>query len=78
MTALADFYQLLENHDWFWAMAEPRASDAYNKGRDERRRIDAIAKESLQHAMLFMLYRDYIFKSRPKPPAPRIAEGNQS
>ena len=72
MTTLADLYDKLEHHDWWYAYADQ--GSVYDRGRKQRLEIEHIAKESPEHHALFYAYAKHVFKSRPKPPAPAISD----
>jgi hypothetical protein len=49
-TSLAEMWDKLSSHDWFYYMSDDHRS--YTRGRDQRRVIDAMAKESPAHQAL--------------------------
>lgn len=72
---LSEFFNLLENHDWFFEMSDD--GRVYRRGESQRARIEQVAAESPAHKALFEAFRAHMFSGpawgtakQPKPERP--------
>lgn len=69
IVSLHQFYQMLENHDWYHEMADDHGS--YLTGQSALRKLKEIASQSQSHQILFDDYRRYMTiwnEGRPSKP----------
>ena len=60
---LNEFYNKLEQHDWWYNMADDYS--VYQRGHRAGYTIQAIAKTSEEHQELYQLYKSYIHSLPP-------------
>lgn len=69
--ALKDYYQLLEQHDWFYDYSDQHST--WERGHKNQQTLERAAKLSPVHQRLFDEFREHKFKHRPKPECPANA-----
>ena len=72
--SLSEFYDLLEKHDWFYAMSDD--PKVVNRGAAQERKLMAIASQSEEHTLLRQAYHEYkwsklkkVQKTKPERPS---------
>lgn len=65
MMNLADYYDLLEKHDWFYGYSDDHR--AWRKGQAEAHQLFAIAKQSPEHDALYKAYSAHIWSGSSNP-----------
>lgn len=65
MTTKAEFYDMLQQHDWFYEFSEDR--NVYTRGSCTRRYLINIANQDAEFKKLYYAYHAYIFKNGVKP-----------
>jgi hypothetical protein len=61
--SLKEFYQQLKRHDWYYPFSDDHS--VYMRGDADRKRIEAIAKQSPAHAALLEGFRKHYFTGKP-------------
>jgi hypothetical protein len=59
LVKLADFYEELERHDWYYYMSDSFKTE--KRGADNQARLAAIAARNPAHQELFDAYKAYMF-----------------
>ena len=60
MMTTAEFFKLLESHDWTYQYSDDHR--AWEKGNSESKRLQAIIQEDPLFTRMYLAYADYIFK----------------
>lgn len=72
---LAEFYCILEDHDWTYVYSSDHS--AYARGQNESNRLRKIANKCPQALSLYVAYSEYIYNGKPKPILPKKLNNNQ-
>lgn len=56
----AEFFKLLENHDWYYQYADDHR--AWTRGSEQSKRLQAIIQEDSLLTRMYLAYSDYVFK----------------
>lgn len=63
MTTLAEYYDMLSRHDWYYAYSDD--GSVFRRGEAANQKLAAIAKTSPEHAALLAGYKQYYFSGKP-------------
>ena len=78
MITLAEFYDMLEAHDWYHMMSDDRSVDEH--GAANWRKLNEIAADSANHIALLAAYSNYMYSGPPweneKAPKPERPKEN--
>jgi len=56
----SEFFSLLEKHDWYYNYSDDHR--AWEKGKNESHRLQAIIQEHSLFTRMYLAYSDYMFK----------------
>jgi hypothetical protein len=73
---LREYYKQLEQHDWYYEWSDDFR--VWQRGRDDKTRLEEISKLSSKHESLFIEYTRHKFSGKPwgteKSPKPDLPE----
>ena len=71
MVTLAQYYDMLEAHDWYFDWSDD--GSVWRRGQANVDKLVAIAEQSPEYEQLFMAYREHMFTGEPwdSPRAPK-------
>ena len=61
--SLGEYYDRLDRHDWFYEMSDDPGT--YKKGAGDQAKVEAISKQSTEHAALYAAFTLHIFNGEP-------------
>lgn len=61
--SLVDFWDMLNRHDWFYTYSDDHS--VYRRGQAHQDALEAVSKQSPEHAALFKGFHNYHFSGKP-------------